>query len=275
MQNFPIRLSFIMVLFFILPAMGLANNTEPAPNTEKQATPSLQDTESAGTDSTQIDPELLDDDLDFLDEEDEGVPIKVSDPLIGLNRIFFSFNDFFYWKLLRPTALGYKKVVPSPARLSVSNFFRNIAAPMRFVNCVLQGKGAAAEGELAGFFVNSTIGIGGLFNPAARMETPPPEAQDMGLTFGHWGAGPGPYIVLPFLGPSSARDTLGKVGDRFMLPSTYVEPRWAAVSIVGYDTVNDTSFRTQDYDALRTAAIDPYVAMRDAYLQYRLKKVGQ
>ena len=222
-----------------------------------------------------IEPESFDDDLGFLDEEEDEEILDIADPLFYWNTAMYHFNDKFYLWVLEPVARGYKRVVPETARTGVKNFFYNLAFPIRFVGCVLQGKGSAAVGELGRFSMNSVAGIAGFMNVVKdKPELNPPE-EDVGQAFGRWGIGNGFYIVWPFLGPSTLRDSVGLVGDYFLDPITYVNPSLASVGIRVYDVVNKTSFRIGDYESLKEGAIDPYLAIRDAYIQYRKKQVDE
>jgi phospholipid-binding lipoprotein MlaA len=204
-------------------------------------------------------------------QEDVG---KIADPIEPFNRAMYEFNDRLYFWVLKPVAEGYSKVVPEPARISVSNFFSNLWTPVRFVNCLLQVNFIGAFTELFRFMINSTVGVAGLFDPAASEEINLQiQDEDFGQTLGFYGVGQGFYIVWPILGPSSPRDTVGRVGDYFSYPISYLNPWYVWTAVRGYEAVNDVSLRIGDYESLKDAAIDPYVAIRDAYVQYRQKKV--
>lgn len=236
--------------------------------------------ESTGKPGGEIDieDEFLDESLDFLDEEDGKVEAsdQISDPLAPWNKAMFHFNDKLYFWVMKPVARGYRAVVPTVLRTGVKNFFVNLTAPARFVNSLLQARDINATNELGRFLFNSTVGVLGFYDAAAKFY---PDAktvpEDLGQTLGTYGIGNGCYIVWPFLGPSTLRDTVGFFGDRFMDPVTYVDPQSASMAIGLYDRVNALSFRIGDYEALKDAAIDPYEAFRDAYLQYRKKKVAE
>ena len=220
----------------------------------------------------------LEDDFndDFFEDEFEEGKVEVADPLSPWNRAMFHFNDKLYFWALKPLARGYKAITPDFIRTGVNNFFHNITTPIRLVNCILQGKGNAAVLEFSRFVVNTTIGVLGFGNPADRdPQLNPHDAEDLGQTLAKYGFGNGFYIVWPVLGPSTLRDSIGMVGDFFLDPVSYVEPAEAALGIRSFDLVNKTSFRIGDYESLKKAYIDPYVAVRNIYLQLREKKMKE
>ena len=197
-------------------------------------------------------------------------PIVVSDPLEPVNRAFFHFNDRLYFWVLKPVSRGYAKVVSQPLRRGVRGFFSNVATPVRLVNCALQGEFKGAWVELERFAINTTVGVAGLGDPARDRWNIERRDEDLGQTLGRYGLGPSIYINWPILGPSCVRDTVGYVGDIFLDPFHYLVPRLEYnVGVRSYDTVNGTSLRVGEYEDFKQAAIDPYVALRDAYYQYR------
>jgi phospholipid-binding lipoprotein MlaA len=212
------------------------------------------------------------DDWDWEDDPLEDFYI-VADPLEPFNRAMFVFNDKLYFWVLKPVAQGYRAVVPRPARTGVRNFFTNIGAPVRIVNNILQGKGQAAEAELARFLYNTTVGVLGFGNPARHNPGLNPDSADLGQTLGRYGIGDGFYIVWPVLGPSTLRDSVGRFGDGWLYPSNYIEPVEGAVAAYALDSINATSFRIGDYESLKAAALDPYQSLRDAYIQLRQAKI--
>lgn len=244
---------------------SLHQNNQPAPSPAKQKT----------TDSKNDDGDLTDEDLDFLYEEAEAGVVRVADPFEPLNRVMFHFNDKLYFWVLKPAARGYRYLIPSPVRAGVKNFFRNLTTPVRLTNCILQGKFRSAGVEVVRFLMNSTAGMLGFGNPAQMYPQLSMKEEDLGQTFGTYGIGNGFYIVWPFLGPSSIRDSVGMIGDRFLNPITYVQPTEASIEITAYEKVNDISFRIGDYEAFKEASLDPYSAIRDAYIQNRNKKVEE
>lgn len=199
---------------------------------------------------------------------------EIFDPIEGYNRVMHAFNDKLYHYLLKPVTKGYNFIVPKPARVSVKRVFYNVAMPKRFVNCILQGKFKGAGTELARFSINTTFGLGGLFNPAGKCIGE--YNEDSGQTLGYYGMGTGIYIVWPFLGPSSIRGTTGAVLDTALNPLTYVNMEfWERLSIKSYLTVNDTSLRLGEYEDLKQSAVDPYISLRNAYFQHRQNAVNK
>ena len=221
----------------------------------------------------QDDDALLEDDWDPLTEDESTQTLSMPDPLETFNRAMFHVNDKLYFWVLKPVARGYRAVMPQTARTGVQNFFNNLLAPLRLVNCILQGKGRAAEAELAKFLYNSTVGVLGFGNPAQKYPALNPDAEDLGQTLGSYGIGNGFYIIWPVLGSSTLRDSVGLVGDAFLNPINYVDPVEASYAITGYRTINNLSFRIGDYESLKKAALDPYEAMRNAYFQLRQSKI--
>jgi phospholipid-binding lipoprotein MlaA len=215
-------------------------------------------------------------DIEVPEKVSEEAKAQIADPLELFNRAMYHFNDKLYFWVLKPVAQGYGKVVPETARIGVSNFFVNLAFPIRFVNCLLQANFKGAATELGRFTLNTIWGIGGVLDLASSKDINlSKQDEDFGQTLGVYGIGQGFYINWPIFGPSSARDTLGLVGDAFLTPYSYLSPWYAGTGTKVYDRVNDTSLKIGDYESLKEAAIDPYVAIRDAYVQYRLKKVNR
>ena len=212
------------------------------------------------------------DEEEIIEEEESP---QIADPLRVWNKGMYYFNDKFYFWLLKPVSQGYSAVVPEGMRISVSNFFYNITTPIRFVSNLLQLKMKTAGNELLRFAVNSTFGVGGLGDFAKDEMDVKRHDEDLGQAFGHHGIGHGFYIVWPILGPSSLRDTVGLVGDLLLHPVTYVNPYEASFGIFAYEDVNETSFHIGEYEDLKKSAIDPYISIRDAYVQNRQKKVEE
>lgn len=207
--------------------------------------------------------------------DDEESRVIVADPLSGLNQAVFEFNDRLYFWVLKPIAQGYKAVLPMPVRQGIQNFMHNLEAPVRIMNCFLQGKMEAAASEMCRFVYNTTFGILGFWDPAKDYPHLNPPEEDFGQTLGLFGVGNGFYLMLPVLGPSTLRDTLGRAGDFFGTFTGYVRPDALAWSVKGVEAVNDLSFRIGQYEELKDAAIIPYESFKDGYIQYRKQKIEQ
>jgi phospholipid-binding lipoprotein MlaA len=196
-------------------------------------------------------------------------PSRIADPLEPVNRAMFVFNDKAYHWVFKPAAKGYSYVVPQGVREAVRNFFANLAAPVRVANHLLQGNLRATGTELLRFTMNSTIGMAGLFDPAHDGFHIERREADLGQTLGRYGLGQGLYIVLPFLGPTTLRDGAGLAGDAFLDPLSYIRPPEASIGARAYKMENGLSLRIGEYEDLTGSALDPYVAVRDAYIQHR------
>jgi len=209
------------------------------------------------------------DDLDSANDKLKEERVEIADPLEPVNRAMHQLNDKLYFWALKPVARGYNAVVPEPARISVRSFFRNVAMPVRFVNSLFQGKFKAAGTELARFGINTTIGMVGFFDVAKSRFDLEAHNEDLGQTLGHYGMGGLMYIVWPFIGPSNVRDTIGFAGDSFLDPVSYIDPFEAAIGVNAYGQINKTSLELGTYEDMVESALEPYIAVRDAYIQYR------
>jgi phospholipid-binding lipoprotein MlaA len=202
----------------------------------------------------------------------------IADPLEPINRAFFHFNDKFYFWVLKPAASGYKAVLPEDLRIGVSNFFSNVTTPIRFVNCLLQANFICGGTELFRFMVNSTFGLGGFLDPAKTEFHVEKVDKDFGQTLGVYGMKPILYINWPILGPSTLRETIGFMGDLSFDPRTYLGFYYAIAAYANaggwvLDKVNETSLAIGEYEDFKKSALDPYVALKDAYYQYRQYKI--
>lgn len=225
------------------------------------------------TDDTGSSDDDFDEDLfDEYDDEIEAVQM-VADPLYYFNYAMYSFNDFLYFYALKPIAQGYTYIAPVPLRNGVNNFFHNLLFPVRFVNNLLQGKLLEASDEIGVFITNSTLGILGFNQFAQKHLNMKTSNEDLGQTLGSYAIGDGFYLVLPILGSSTLRDALGRAGDYFITPVNYVEPWELNLGVSAYDKINRISFRIGDYEALKDASLDPYVALRNAYIQNRRSEI--
>jgi phospholipid-binding lipoprotein MlaA len=190
------------------------------------------------------------------------------DPLEGVNRKVYAFNDKVDSWVLRPVATGYRDWVPGEIRDRVRNFFGNLADPLIGVNNVLQGKFEEGFFDFARFGFNSTIGLLGLHDVATDMGYEK-NNEDFGQTFGRWGAGTGPYLVLPFLGSSNVRDALGSGVDIYFDPLRELRPYRAQYALWATRLVQVRADLLEASRILEEAALDLYTFQRDAYLQRR------
>jgi phospholipid-binding lipoprotein MlaA len=188
------------------------------------------------------------------------------------NRTVFVFNTKLDHALLRPVAREYVKVTPQPIRSAVNNFLSNLASPTTIVNQFLQGHIDDGVGDLARLVVNTTVGLGGLFDPATHMGLDR-HGADFGQTLGRWGAHSGPFLMLPLLGPSTVRDAVGLVPDWLLLHEIETVELFENNEYIEWSlyAVNLVNLRSQllDVDRLLDSAYDPYVFLRSAYLQRR------
>jgi phospholipid-binding lipoprotein MlaA len=190
------------------------------------------------------------------------------DPLEGLNRTVFKFNDTIDTYALKPVAKGYQWAVPQPVRSSVTNFFSNVGDVYIAANELLQLKIADGVGDVMRVVINTVFGVGGLFDVATLAKLPKHSA-DFGVTLGHYGVPSGPYLVLPLLGPSTVRDTAGLAVDYYGNPLSYVQPSSVSWALYGVNLVNTRANLLTTVDVLSGAAIDKYSFIRNAYLQRR------
>jgi len=199
--------------------------------------------------------------------------VTIADPFESLNRTMYGFNDVLYFWVAKPVTQIYKAVLPKPVRIGIGNFFHNLTTPARFVNCLLQGKNQAAGRELHRFVLNTTAGVLGFGDPAHDRWALKPAEEDLGQSLAVYSLGDGFYVVLPLFGPSTLRDSVGMVGDQFLNPVRYVKPVEASIGISVVSAVNNGSFHIGEYETFKSAAVDPYVAMRNAYIQYRKNQI--
>ncbi|MBF0584082.1 MAG: VacJ family lipoprotein [Magnetococcales bacterium] len=250
------KISFIMVLvlFSVMPVAG-ALAVVPADGSDPVVQSEDIGNEGAG-------------DMAFAVED-------VSDPLEPVNRVLFEFNDIFYSVLLRPVSTVYSQIIPEPARVGVRNFFQNLATPTHFVSALLQGKVEQSGVELSRFGINTVFGLLGFLDVAEHVGLKGAE-EDLGQTLGRYGAGDTLYLVWPILGPSNLRDSVGLVGDTLLNPLTYFPGDVGyRAGLVAHRTVNETSLHLGEYEDLKKSAMDPYVSLRDAYLQRRHTQIRE
>jgi phospholipid-binding lipoprotein MlaA len=203
-----------------------------------------------------------------------GVQMPVSyDPWEKLNRKTHRFNNAVDRTIARPLALGYVKVVPRPVRLGVSNFFSNLGEPITTLNSLLQGKPKQAAQSLGRFLLNSTVGIGGIFDPASDAKLPR-KNEDFGQTLGVWGWRRSRYVELPLFGPRTIRDVFGLFGDAPLSPIRQVDEDKVRLGLQGLQLV-DVRAQLLSIDALREGAVDEYALFRDSWLQRRNYQISE
>ena len=202
--------------------------------------------------------------------ENQGV---YSDPLSGFNEPMFTFNLKLDDWVLRPVASGYSFIAPEPVREGVGRFFNNVRVIPRFANNLFQLKLAEAGTEVARFGINSTLGVAGFFDPADKWFGLEEHPNDFGLTIRYYNIPTGPYVMLPFFGPSTVGDTIGLVADGAMNPMDYLLPTWITLVVNtgqrAVEAVNYRSLHMNQFEEADRYAVDLYGAVQDAYLQTR------
>jgi len=191
------------------------------------------------------------------------------DPWEGFNEKMFEFNRRADRYVLKPVAKVYSLIVPEPFQVVIANGFENINFVPRMINSLLQGKWGGAGRELSRFLINSTAGIGGLFD-AAKYWGLEKSREDFGQTLGVWGVSPGPYLIVPFLEPMTVRDGIGRGVDSVMNPLSYVLPFiWTGISMKVGDVVNDRALNLELFQGFEESVVDLYSAVRHGYLRRR------
>jgi len=228
----------------------------------------------------------------FAKSGEEGV--EEYDPWEPLNIKIFEFNRQVDRWVLKPVAQGYNAVIPNPVQVGISNLFYNLRFPARFLNNVFQGKVRGAATEMGRFMLNTTFGLGGLYDVAKNMDITTPE-EDTGQTLGFYGVKPGPYVVLPLLPPYNVRDLIGFAGDIALNPFNWLVAPIIEVegipSVIGhtdratstvvqlggrvFEIVNDRSLNLEKFQGVEEATLDLYAAVRNAYLQKRARAIRE
>jgi phospholipid-binding lipoprotein MlaA len=208
------------------------------------------------------------------DEEAFDEEVTEYDPWERFNRKMFDFNQKLDRHVLKPVAKVWNFVVPDLAQQSLANAFDNIAMPRRLINNLFQLKMKGAGLELARFFLNISMGVGGFFDVATELGVPRSD-EDTGQTLGYYGVGPGPYLVLPFLPPLTVRDGIGYGADGAMQPISYVAPFAATAGMRGGQVVNDRSLNLETFEEFEQMTFDLYSAVRNAYLQRRQRMIQE
>ncbi len=246
---------------------GCASRQENAPAASQQvAAESVAQTTDAGEDFGGLD------DYDDYNAEDLAAQ---DDPLEGWNRFWFHVNDWFLEYIVKPLHKGYAFIVPEPIRNGVSNFAHNVAFPVRMLNSLLQGEFAQAGVEFDRSVVNFMVSLG--FADVASQSKPlypyHPETENFDYTLGVWGVPDGPYFIIPFLGPSTVRGAVGETGDAFMKPQYYALDWEISTASSVYFAFNGADALYKPYDQITESALEPYVALRNAYLNMRKNRL--
>lgn len=198
------------------------------------------------------------------------------DPYEGLNRNIFAFNQVVDGAFLRPAAVGYRAVLPGEVRDAVSNVFLNLSEPVNFLNSALQGNGDRAGNALGRFLINTTLGIGGLFDVAGALEEPyrrPYLREDFGQTMAVWGWQDSDYFVIPLFGPSTVRDTGGFVVDFATTPWGFFAPTEVTVPLAAVRAIDLRESVLDQLDDLERSSLDYYASLRSIYLQRREQEI--
>jgi phospholipid-binding lipoprotein MlaA len=207
-----------------------------------------------------------------FDEAGAGVP-PIADPLESINRASFAFNDKLYRGVLKPIARGLR-ILPEPMRVSMSNFFGNLGAPISAASALLQGEPKNAATEAGRFLVNTTVGVVGLFDPATDMGLTQDE-EDLGQTLGRYGVGHGLYLVVPFYGSTSLRDLVGATATAGLNP-LYQELAPGEIAAINLSSAEVALSLDKDtYEAFYDSSLDPYVFFRSAWNQNRAGAVDK
>lgn len=209
-------------------------------------------------------------------EEPDVPPDQTRDPLQKLNRATFGFNHVLYRYVLSPVGKVTEFALTKHGVRCLENALQNVEAPVRIVGCLFQAKFKRAGQETGKLLVNSTVGVGGLFKVSDRIEGLKDVPQeDFGQAVASWGVPRGPYIVLPVIGPSTAREIIGHVGDTASNPATWLGSNTVRLMTRGIKTGIENPFRMDLYDAVTASAVDPYVAAREGYISRRSHEIAR
>jgi phospholipid-binding lipoprotein MlaA len=221
--------------------------------------------------ASKVSVDLLNDDY-LNDAQTSGS--SISDPLEPMNRVFFEFNDKLYFWVLKPVNKGYSALVAPDFRLCFENFFDNLASPISFLNNILQGRFRDAWIVLSRFAINSTLGVFGFGDPATKDFKITSRPADFGQTLGVWGFGEGIYLCLPVFGPSNVRDSIGLGTDFMTHPVNFMglDLTERGAYYMG-ERLNTLSLNPNVYEDMIKYSIDPYVATRQAFHDYRQAKI--
>ncbi len=254
-------------VFFVAPPPVAPASDQPRPLNEQRSTPDEEQKVQVLAESVV--------EGDFVDPfEEEGEQVK--DPWESFNSSMFTFNHQVDRRVLKPFATGYDHVIPYEVQRSLDRVFDNLRVVPRFINTFAQGKWERAGVVLSRFLLNSTIGIGGLFDVAGEMfDLKDIDFEDMGQTLAIHGVPSGPYVVVPFLEPTTVRDGLGQIVDSFLNPLIYFTPFVVQLGFRGEEVVNDRSLNLQVFEGVEESTVDLYGAVREAYSQRRAQAIKE
>ena len=284
-------IAFVLCLAFgIAGCAGNDQSTQTLKNLENEAEPALVESAEALVDEERAFEDEL---IDPFDESPQEAQIEEYDPFEPVNSVVFEFNYQFDKYLLKPVAQVYNFFIPPDVQHSIVNVFQNARFVPRFLNNLFQAKFHGAGIEMSRFLINSTLGVGGLFDPAGIMfdlNTPP---EDLGQTLGTYGMGPGPFLIVPFFGPYTLRDGVGFIGDGFLDPiNWFILPfvkmnsipqlvqdrsniRIIRLGLTGGEAINLRSLSIETFQGVEEGTLDLYGAIRNGYLQQRQKAIEE
>ena len=248
----------------------------PVAPTEPQAVVVVADAKRGADGFTEVTPEsapaAVKPDVTEATEANDVLDAETPDPYERTNRSIYNLNDAVDKAVVKPVAKGYQKIIPKGPRLCASNMFSNLGEPYTAVNNLLQGKPKAMLQDIGRLLLNSTLGIGGCIDVASQWGIPKHE-EDFGQTLAVWGVPSGPYVVLPGFGPSTVRDALSRPVDFLANPIGYITHVPLRNSLQGYKLLNTRTSLLEITDVVDESALDPYVMMRDAWLQRRMAQI--
>lgn len=269
---------FITALTICLMAIGCTHGSKMKSNptgVQKEVAASDAELETNEEDLEEDDFFEEDDEEEFVIEDLEDEGRLVADPLYYFNISMYHFNDKLYFWCLKPVANAYKAVTPGFFRIGLRNFSHFLSTPARFVSCILQGKMKGAGTEVARLVINSTLGFCGVVDTAEKSFKIKAMDEDLGQVLGTYRIGNGFYLYLPFLGPTTLRDSIGTAGEYFLDPVLYLDNRDLALGYSGLSRLNSVSFMIGNYEAVKAASLDPYTMIRDYYIEQRSRKIRE
>jgi phospholipid-binding lipoprotein MlaA len=292
MRGKMMRLQLLVIIWLILGFGGCAGKTNPSESQDDLDTRLEAQIVESVDKPTPEDQERQSEFFDPFDEFDQP-HLHAYDPLEPVNSAVFEFNYRLDKYVVKPAAKVYNFFIPPDVQQSFFNLFQNIRFVPRLLNNLFQAKFQAAGIELSRFLINSTLGVGGLFDPAKIMfelETP---FEDLGQTLGTYGVPPGPFLMIPLLGPFTLRDGIGFIGDTFLDPFNWLvlpiveiaaAPRliqhdptinYARLGMSGSETVNLRALTLEKFQGVEEGTLDLYGAVRNAYFQQRMKAIRE